>query len=143
MTTRIRRAVVAVALTLIMATAFGGVAWAATFIGTNGGNSIAGTGGADVLYGLGGYDVLESKGGPDELYGGAGRDELYGGPGRDYLVGGSGPENWLGRGRGSDTVEAADQEKDFIQCGAGYDVVSVDELDTAQKCEEVNGVREP
>jgi len=135
MTKRIRRAVVAVALALLMATALAGAAWAATKVGTNDSNSMLGTGGPDKLYGLGGYDVLESKGGSDKLYGGAGRDEVYGGPGRDYLVGGSGPENWLGGGRGGDTIEAVDGEKDFIQCGAGFDVATVDEHDTAQLCE--------
>ena len=54
MATRIRRAVVAVALELLMAAALGGAAWAATFVGTAKQDQIIGTRNDDTFYGLDG-----------------------------------------------------------------------------------------
>ena len=60
-----------------------------------------------------------------ELAGG-GDDELYGGPGRDALLGGA----------GDDFIEAKDGHRDYVWCGPGDDVVSVDLGDrVARNCE--------
>ena len=100
MATRIRRAGAAVALTLLMATALAGVAWAANTIqcepGSDALRPCAGTGKNDVMYGTnkadvigGGYHgayTLYGRGGDDELIGGVGPDKVYGGPGDDDIT---------------------------------------------------------
>ena len=62
----------------------------------------------------------------DAELGGGGDDELYGGPGRDALLGGA----------GDDFIEAKDGHRDYVWCGPGDDVVSVDLGDrVARNCE--------
>ena len=85
MVTRIRRAVVAVALTLLlMATALAGVAWAANTIhcpgvtSTDGDGYCDGTDRNDVMYGTKGKDEMYAWRGADTMYGRGGRDALYG-----------------------------------------------------------------
>jgi Ca2+-binding RTX toxin-like protein len=101
MVTRIRRAVVAVALTLLlMATALAGVAWAANTIhcpgvtstdgdgyceGTDRNDVMYGTKGKDEMYAWRGADTMYGRGGRDALYGKEGPDVAHGGPGNDYL----------------------------------------------------------
>lgn len=87
---------------------------------------------ADVELGARGDDALrgtgggERRAGDDALSGGDGDDELYGGPGRDTLLGGA----------GDDFIEAKDGERDYVWCGPGKDVVSVDLGDrVARNCE--------
>jgi hypothetical protein len=81
-----------------------------------------GTSGPDVLHGTKGNDVLYGLGGNDTLVGGKGSDRLYGGPGNDRIL-------------------AQDGQKDFVSCGPGKDVASLDELDrTDGTCETVTGV---
>lgn len=83
------------------------------------GKRFAGMDGADLIYG---------GAGADSLSGGAGEDEIYGLEGRDFLLGGA----------GDDFIEAADGERDYIGCGPGNDVVSVDKKDlVAHDCETV------
>ena len=78
--------------------------------GTDGGERLAGSGADDVIRGLGGDD------------------ELYGGEGRDVILGGA----------GDDFIEAKDGEVDFVGCGSGDDVVSVDLNDrVARDCETI------
>ena len=145
MVTRIRRAAVAVALALLMATALAGAAWAATLVGTAGPDEIAGTSKAETIYGLDGVDYLSGRGAGDELYSGRGRDLLFGRFGPDYIVGGRGQERLYGGpgmlgGPGNDRIEAADGQHDLIDCGPGeFDRVSVDELDVIGRCEIVTG----
>jgi Ca2+-binding RTX toxin-like protein len=81
MATRIRRAGAAVALTLLMATALAGVAWAANTIqcepGSDALRPCAGTGKNDVMYGTNKADVIGGGyHGADTLYGRGGDDEL-------------------------------------------------------------------
>lgn len=72
--------------------------------------------------------ALHGSNGADALSGGSGDNEVYGGPGRDLLIG----------GRGSDFIEAKDGESDYVACGAGDDIASVDEVDlVASDCETV------
>jgi Ca2+-binding RTX toxin-like protein len=145
MAKRIRQAVVAVALALLIATALAGVAWAATLVGTAGPDQLHGSSEVDTIYGLDGSDSLSGRGAGDELYGGRGRDILLGRFGPDYIVGGRGEERLYGGpglvgGNGNDRIEAADGQHDLIDCGPGeFDRVSVDELDVIGRCEIVTG----
>src|SRR5215203_4480756 len=67
MATRIRRAGVAVALALLMATALAGAVWAADRVGTNDSDLLIGTDARDTIYGLKG---------PDDLFGGRSTDVI-------------------------------------------------------------------
>jgi Ca2+-binding RTX toxin-like protein len=139
MATRIRRAVVAVALALLMATALAGAAWAATQVGTNGPDTLKGTKRSDIVYGLNGKDSLFGKPGGDELYAGKGIDFVFGNRGADYIVGGTGYDGLYGD-RGNDLIVANDGRLDDIYCGSGdADRASVDEEDAVSNCEFVNG----
>jgi Ca2+-binding RTX toxin-like protein len=105
MATRMRRAGVAVALTLLMATALAGVAWAANVIQCPNHSefpSCLGTDKNDVMYGTNKADTI--GGGPH------GADTLYGYGGEDYLIGGSGPDKVHG-GPGDDQI--TNQETDY------------------------------
>jgi Ca2+-binding RTX toxin-like protein len=135
MAARIRRAVVAVALALLMVTALAGVAWAATLIGNAGDNNLRGTSEKDVIYGMAGGDAIDGRGKADELHGGSGNDEILGRSGNDYLVGGRGYDE-LNAHNGNDRIEAADGKIDTIDCGPGdADRVSIDEKDFIRSCE--------
>jgi Ca2+-binding RTX toxin-like protein len=121
MATRIRRAVVAAALALLMATVLAGVAWAANVIhcpNSGGFPTCRGTGKNDVMYGTNkadtigsghhGADTLYGRGGDDELGGGSGPDTIHGGPGDDYITDGDN-DYWFGEdqnhgGRGNDSI---------------------------------------
>jgi Ca2+-binding RTX toxin-like protein len=140
MVTRIRRAVVAVALALLMATALAGAAWAATLVGTAGDNHLTGTPEKDEIYGLAGGDAIDGRGKADDLHGGRGIDEILGRSGNDYLVGGRGYDELNGH-NGNDRIEAADGKIDTIDCGPGdADRVSIDEKDFIRSCEIVTSV---
>ena len=78
--------------------------------GSGAGETINGTGGSDLLYGLSGGDGIFGGKGADEIYGGLGPDVMLGGPGNDF-------------------IEAKDGVGDFVGCGSGHDVVSIDEKD--------------
>ena len=78
MARRIRRAVVALAPALLVATALAGAAWAATLVGTAGPDEIAGTSKAETLYGLDGRDSLSGRGAGDVPYGGVRRRGILG-----------------------------------------------------------------
>ena len=143
MAARIRRAVLTVALTLLMATALAGVAWAATRVGTNDMDLLVGTTNNDTLYGLDGPDDILAKDGKDRLYGGDDSDELQGNRGGDYIAGDQGPDDLYG-GRGSDFLDAADgfREQDSVNCGPGLDrAVATRNDDVYDTCEIVNGER--
>jgi len=95
-------------------------------LGGGSGDMLRGTDGSERLAGFGGKDDLGGFVGDDEIYGGGGDDEIYGGPGRDALLGGA----------GDDFIEAKDGERDYLECGSGNDVVSVDLADrVARDCE--------
>src|SRR5215208_5831939 len=138
MATRIKRAGVAAALTLLAATALAGVAWAANVIHCPNNRSefltCEGTAKNDVMYGTDnadligggrrGADTLYGRGGNDELGGDVGPDKVYGGPGDDRIVGQLMSEKHYG-GRGSDTITDYKSSKrpDTFRCGPGYDYV--------------------
>ena len=132
---RIRRAGVAVALALLMATALAGAAYAATLVGTAGPDELRGTPNSDEISGLGGDDFIVGRGADDDLSGGR--------SGPDYIVGGRGVDEHYSQG-GNDRIEAADGKRDFVNCGSGeYDRASVDAdedvQDVVKNCEIVNG----
>ena len=90
--------------------------------------SLPGSGGGETIPGTGGADIIHGLSGGDRIFGGEAADEIYGGPGRDVMLGGP----------GDDFVEAKDGSGDFVACGAGNDVVSVDEKDfVSRDCEVV------
>jgi Ca2+-binding RTX toxin-like protein len=123
MATRIRRAGVAVALALLMATALAGVAFAAeNFIqcpkggnrtdgwclGTNKNDVMNGTAEDDDMAAGRGADIMYGRRGPDALYSEEGPDKVYGGPGNDRIDS-EDADYWFGEdenhgGPGDDTI---------------------------------------
>jgi WD40 repeat protein len=95
--------------------------------GTSRPNRLIGTAGNDVIHGLGGNDRIDGRAGNDVLYGDGGNDTIVGGAGRDTIFGGA----------GNDTIDAADGERDVIDCGAGTDTVVADAIDVVRNCEHV------
>jgi Ca2+-binding RTX toxin-like protein len=92
------------------------------------GSVLRGTDGSERLATFGGEDVIWALAGDDELHSGEGNGELYGGEGRDVILGGA----------GDDFIEAKDGEVDFVGCGLGDDVASVDLLDRVSRdCETI------
>lgn len=105
-----------------------GDALAGTVVGRGGEDEIRGSAARERMAGLNGDDRLYGLAGDDILIGGRGDDELYGGSGGDALLGGS----------GDDFIEARDGEQDYVACGSGADVASVDAADVvARSCETV------
>lgn len=85
-------------------------------------------GGTDALRGADRGDRLTGSGADDGIWGMDGDDELYGGKGRDLILGGA----------GDDFIETKDGEVDFVGCGPGNDVASVDLVDRMDSdCETV------
>lgn len=117
--------VAAAVLLLVLAA---GDALAGTLAGGAGDDALRGSGQDERLAGFGGEDALWGLDGEDVLFGGAGDDELYGGGERDTLVGGA----------GDDFVETKDGARDYVECGPGTDVASVDFGDlVSRSCESV------
>lgn len=103
-------------------------ALAGTGDGSDTSDTLRGSESAERLDGLGGNDLISGFAGDDALSGGGGADEVYGGPGRDLLFGGA----------GDDFIEAKDAGADYIDCGPGDDVASVDDVDrVSPACETV------
>jgi hemolysin type calcium-binding protein/WD40 repeat protein len=96
-------------------------------VGTAKGNYLAGGGHDDVIIGLAGNDTLLGGAGDDLLEGGAGNDVITGGAGADRIYGGP----------GSDWLDAADGERDIVDCGPGDDHAIVDSVDIVRNCESV------
>jgi CSLREA domain-containing protein len=99
--------------------------------GTRRNDNVHGTAGPDLLRGLAGNDRLSGLAGDDCLDGGSGNDVLTGGAGKDKLTGGA----------GSDVINAADHQKDTIDCGKGRDRATVDRIDRVRHCEKVKRKR--
>lgn len=94
----------------------------------DGSDTLRGSESADRLDGFAGDDLINGSAGDDTLSGGDGADEVYGGPGSDLLFGGA----------GEDFIEAKDGGADYVDCGAGDDVASVDDGDrVSPACETV------
>lgn len=120
--TRIKRAGAAAALTLLMATALAGAAWAANAIqcpnsieypgfcfGTEKNDLMYGTDKADSFRAGPGRDTLYGRGGNDELAGDLGPDTEYGGYGDDNLISDCDTDFWCGEdekhgGPGDDNI---------------------------------------
>jgi Ca2+-binding RTX toxin-like protein len=102
-----------------------------SFLTLAAGNALADSlrgGGTSALRGNDGGDRLNGFGKEDGIWGLGGDDELYGGEGRDLILGGA----------GDDFIEAKDGEADFVGCGPGNDVASVDLADrVARDCETI------
>lgn len=112
---------------LLLSLTVGEVLAGAAF-GTEQADILRNSGFAETISGMEGDDLIYGSSGGDSISGGGGHDEVYGGAGRDVMFGGS----------GNDFIEAKDSEKDFVSCGAGLDVVSVDEEDLVSRdCETV------
>ena len=137
MATRIRRAGLVVALTLLMATALAGVAWAANIQCPKGSSGTCwGTQKADVIIGTSQKDFIDAQRGADLVRAGRGadriagddywlgQDENHGGPGADHIVGNYASEKHFG-GRGDDLLvdEKSGKNPDVFRCGAGRDEV--------------------
>ena len=95
---------------------------------------LTGTAGNDTLVGTDGDDHLEGRGGDDTIRAGGGDDEIIPGEGNDKLYAGA----------GDDLIFARDLSGvDFIDCGAGFDVVETIHRDdkTKRNCERALGPR--
>lgn len=74
--------------------------------------------------------VVDGGDGADRVHGGPQGDHLHGGPGNDTLTGAGGRDVLWG-GEGDDTLAVGDGAPDRVSCGAGFDVVTADLIDTA------------
>ncbi len=102
-----------------------GVALAVTETGDAGDNVLRGSNEPDTLSGGGGDDRLYGYGARDRLYGDSGADRVFGGGGPDQLFGGQGFDRVFGDG-GDDFINVADEHRDVVECGAGFDEVWAD-----------------
>ena len=100
------------------------------------GRRIVGTAKGDYLAGGGHDDLIIGLAGNDTILGGAGDDVLNGGRGNDVITGGAGADRIFG-GPGSDWIDAADGERDVVDCGPGMDHAIVDAVDIVHNCESV------
>ena len=116
-----------VALTLVIALAMAGLAYAKNIAGTAGPDRLVGTPKADMLKGKGGRDTLIARRGADRLFGGRGPDTLRPGPGRDEIN--TRRNGYSAGGQGNDRILARDNTADLIDCGAGRDTVFVDRVE--------------
>ncbi len=83
-----------------------------------------------------GADRVSAKDGGDEIDGARGNDKLHGDAGDDRISGGLGADLIYGDA-GRDRLEAVDGRKDILDCGIGVDRATVDDRDTARRCETV------
>ena len=116
----------------------GGLALAATVVGTDRGEELVGTAYRDTIRAKGGEDVVDGLGSPDSLYGGGGPDTLYGRFGDDSIYGNFGADT-IYSGPGDDEIFTQDNRPDVIYCGSDSvsrdDFAIIDELDEVHDCE--------
>jgi Ca2+-binding RTX toxin-like protein len=119
--------VLVVVVGLLLFSLAAGDAIADAELGGRGDDALRGSNLNDQLAGFGGEDRvlgLACKDGPS----GGGDDELYGGRGSDAFLGGA----------GDDFFETKDGERDYLDCGPGDDVASVDMEDYGSRtCETI------
>ncbi|HEX2232376.1 MAG TPA: calcium-binding protein [Thermoleophilaceae bacterium] len=118
--------------------------------GGRGADRILGGGGRqDHIEGGPGNDRVNGQGGRDLIYGDHGNDVLSGGAGNDFVVGSFGNDRGVDhRGRdqfetgfGRDRIDTRDGRRDFVFCGPGRDVATVDRRDFVKGCEKVARAR--
>lgn len=117
--------------------------------GTRGSDKLSGTVGGEVIDALGGDDFIRAGAGDDCVNGRAGNDTILGGDGSDLLKGGSGNDvisggsgqDTISGGAGKDRINAADGERDVVNCGPGKDSVKADKVDRLRGCERVRIAR--
>jgi Ca2+-binding RTX toxin-like protein len=131
---RMRRTMMILAVGALLLTLTASVALAATRYGTSGNDVLSGTGYTDQMYGYAGDDLMYGLQGNDLMYGGRGVDTLYGRDGADNLYGGSGGDGLYGEA-GNDYLNAADGQKDYVDCGSGRDSYTTDSVDVVRNCE--------
>lgn len=104
----------------------GGVALAATVLGTAKAEVLVGTRYSDDIRAGGGGGEVRGLRGPDRLEGGRGEDMIRGGRGDDFI--------------GSfDARDGDDGLGNVVRCGPGHDTVAVDRSDrVASSCEDVS-----
>lgn len=120
--------VLVVVVGLLLLSLAAGDALADAELGGRGDDALRGSDLDDRLAGFGGEDRVLGLAGKDGLSGGGGDDELYGGQGSDALLGGT----------GDDFFETKDGERDYLDCGPGDDVASVDLEDyVSRTCETI------
>lgn len=147
--TSIRRLTLLLSVIAIALLLAGGMAIAATIIGTSESDDITGTAEADSLAGGGGNDAIEGLASGDAITGDDGHDVIWGGDtagttddgddisggeGDDWIAGGRGADSVSG-GPGNDTIEefpTNEVAQDNVQGGYGDDVIDVAN-DTASK----------
>ncbi len=115
-------------------------------------NTIVGHGGSDRIIGGKSNDRLSAASAQltdgsarsrDRLGGGTGDDLIYGSAGPNVIDAGTGRDTVLA-GPGSDRVRARDRSLDNLQCGGGFDRLSLDGLDffasdaVSGRCERVD-----
>ena len=82
---------------------------------------------------MSGIRDLVGGAGADTLAGDAQSNDIRGGPGRDIVIGGNGPDSLSGDAD-NDDMRARDGEIDTVDCGAGADTATLDEIDLASNC---------
>ena len=118
------RAVLVVAVTLVLAGAGAEAAASNQITGTPGNDVLIGTPERDSISGLGGADVLRGRGSKDFLLGNAGDDDLWGDAGSDLIVGDAGDDELRG-GDGADNLSDGERSAtvgtDLMYGGFGPD----------------------
>ncbi len=105
--------------------------------GGMGDDTLNGEGGNDTINGGAGDDLINGGDGDDVIKGGDGSDTIYGGEGNDVITS-SDPDNdfkidkgYPGLFTGEEGTPAAENERDFVDGGAGDDTISTgDDRDT-------------
>lgn len=128
-----RRLVLLVVAVMAVLSVAGGVALAANLTGTGGDDELRGTNVSDRITGRGGDDDLYGRRGADSLTGGRGHDLIDTGP-RDEVA-----QDFVAAGRGNDRIHAYNRPaaRDVIDCGRGFDRVTVDAKDVFDGCNRV------
>ena len=132
-----RRALLILATVVLGVLVASGAALAKTVTGTDQVDDLVGTDKDDTIYGKGGNDYIFGEQANDVLRGGLGNDMVFGRDGNDQIYGDAGSDELFGD-IGVDRINAADGEKDVVNCGADVDTAYVDKVDTFNKnCENV------
>lgn len=135
---RTRTKLTAVALASTAALSVAVTAHAATINGNDSANYLHGTDYADTINGYGGNDTIRAYGGDDRVDGGAGKDLLYGGLGNDYINNGwTYMDDVIYAGGGNDYIRWNGHPSGLIDCGGGYDTISVLDKPRTVSCEKV------